>query len=181
MVAPVKRPRPQVTYGVTRRFNIGERAWFATVNLADDATLLEVFLKGASDPVAQEQQEFLGKMISPLLRNYVPTERIIKALKGIKSEPTYNGGELMESVPDALAKILKHQHDEGNATLLDKLSINPPPQTEMDIPTLAPTMVARPRVLPSKTFTFKIGHTQHRLIATLYEGRPFEIWAALHE
>ena len=36
-------------------------------------------------------------------------------------------------------------------------------------------------MLPSKTFTFKIGHMLHRLIATLYNEGPFEVWAMADE
>ena len=175
-----KRPRPQITFGTTRRFDIGDRTWYGTINVAEDGSLFEVFLKGASDPIAQEQQEFMGKMVSLLLRFAVAPERIIKALLGIKSVPTFNGGELMESVPDALAKILRERMNKGSSELLMHFENPQIMQGEMIAPS-QPEMVARPQVIPSKNFTFKIGQTTHRLIVTLHHGNPFEVWAMADE
>ena len=179
MLKPIKCPRSQITFGETRKFDIGDRSCFVTLNVAEDAILMKVFLKGASDPIAQEQQEFVGKMVSLLLRNYIAPERIVKVLIGIKSEPTWNDSELLESVPDALAKMLRRRLNTGGNELLDRFNLQASAQSLL--PQSQPKMVARPQALPSRTLTFKIGRTVHRLTATLYNGQPFEVWAIADE
>lgn len=179
MLPPTKKVREQITLGETTRFQIGERHWYITLNVALDGEIIEVFLNGASDAIASEQQEFLGKMVSLLLRSYIPPERIVKALSGIKSEPTWNDGEVVESVPDALAKMLQRRIDAGGAELLEQFSETPEGLQSEAYAT--PTMVPRPQVLPSKTYSFLIGGVTHRLTVTLYEGKPFEVWASADE
>ena len=179
MLPPTKKAREPITMGETTRFEIGSRQWYVTLNVAFDGEIIEVFVNGASDAIASEQQEFLGKMVSLLLRSYIPAERIIKALSGIKSEPTWNDGEMIESVPDAVGKMIQRRIDVGGNELLAEFDNVAEGVQSANYTT--PEMVPRQQVLPSKTYSFLIGGVRHHVTVTLYNGKPFEVWAFADE
>lgn len=170
----VERVRPRRTYSTTRRVNVGDRRWYITLGLSEDASVIETFVNGANSPVLQEGQEFIGKMTSLLFRYGVSSERIIKALSGIKSDPTWNDGEIVMSVPDALALTLSALEEKSAKERLNPFGIEPQLQTTPF--GASHEMQPRPQILLSKTFSFSIDDISYHVVVTLKDGKPFEVW-----
>jgi ribonucleoside-diphosphate reductase alpha chain len=52
--------------------------------------------------------EAIGRLISLALRSGIPTEEVVNQLKGIGgAEPIFTNGQLIQSIPDAIAKVLE--------------------------------------------------------------------------
>ena len=74
----------------------------------------EVFASiGKSGYSTMADAEALGRLISTALRSGVEAEEVITQLKGIGgSEPIFTEGGLIQSIPDAIAKVLEKHFGE---------------------------------------------------------------------
>ena len=180
MIEIERNNRPNTIGGITRAFEVGEggRKWTATINVSEGKPA-ELFLHGGSDPIRQEQSEFMGKAVSLLLQYNVATGRIIKALSDIQSEPQWNGANLLKSVPDAIAKMLGDLERES-IRISDRMRITNETQAQLNNPQRF-DMAPRPQTLRSKTVEFEINEIKHTVIITLHNKKPFEVWVMADE
>ena len=98
--------------GVTWKIKTGRGKLYVTVNEDGAGEPVEVFAKiGKSGREDFAYTESIGRLISLSLRSGVPIERIYRHLKGISGYGSaWDYGQLIKSVPDAIAKILDMEY-----------------------------------------------------------------------
>ncbi len=106
--------RPDSLTGITERIRTGYGNLYITIN-AHNGRPFEVFAQiGKSGWSTMADSEAICRMISLALRSGVPVEEIIEQLTGIGGEsPLYQNGELVKSIPDAIALVLKKHFGNG--------------------------------------------------------------------
>jgi ribonucleoside-diphosphate reductase alpha chain len=106
--------RPDTLTGITERIRTGYGNLYITIN-AHNGKPFEVFAQiGKSGWSTMADSEAICRMISLALRSGVPVEEIIEQLSGIGGEsPLYQHGELVKSIPDAIALVLKKHFGNG--------------------------------------------------------------------
>ena len=117
------RNRPQITAGKTRRMRTGDGTLYITVN-EDENGLCEVFTAiGKAGGTVAAQTEAISRLISLALRSGVDPNSIIDQLKGISGpNPTWEDGQLILSIPDAIGRALETFLDgEENPNLKNKV------------------------------------------------------------
>jgi len=104
----VYRERPQVTTGMTFRLRVGCGNLYVTVN-EDEFGICEVFARlGKTGGCASSYLEALSRLSSVALRSGVNIEVVIQQLKGIGcASPSWEGGRLISSCSDAIAKAIE--------------------------------------------------------------------------
>jgi len=103
------RSRPLVTKGRTIKMQTEMGSLYVTVN-EDEYGLFEVFVHlGKSGSSSMAFTEAIGRLISLALRSGISPKEVIKQLKSIKSSTPVRqeDGEIVFSVPDAIAKALE--------------------------------------------------------------------------
>ncbi len=106
-IAP--RSRPPVTRGKTIKMQTEMGSLYVTIN-EDEYGLFEVFVHlGKSGSSSMAFTEAIGRLISLALRSGISPKEVIKQLKSIKSSTPVRqeDGEIVFSVPDAIAKALE--------------------------------------------------------------------------
>lgn len=102
------RERPAVVTGVTERVRTGHGTMYVTLNFDESGKPFELFTAigkaGGSEPA---HLEGLSRMISLCFRAGIAPEAIVDQLLGITSEPTWDGGELIRSAEDGVARVIK--------------------------------------------------------------------------
>ena len=123
------RLRPIETNGITRRIRTGEGTLYITIN-QDENGLCEVFTAiGKAGGNAAAQSEAISRLISLALRSGLDPNAIVKQLKGISGpNPTWEGGRLILSTPDAIGKALddylkENRADNSNGVVKEKVRI----------------------------------------------------------
>ena len=123
------RLRPVETNGITRRIRTGEGTLYITIN-QDENGLCEVFTAiGKAGGNAAAQSEAISRLISLALRSGLDPNAIVKQLKGISGpNPTWEGGRLILSTPDAIGKALddylkENRADNINSPVKEKVRI----------------------------------------------------------
>lgn len=113
-VARSPRPRPSVVHGVTQKIQTGCGGLFVTIN-EDDYGLFEVFANmGKGGGCASSQTEATGRLISTALRAGVDVKSIIEQLRSIRCpKPAFDGGSVVFSCSDAIAKALERYIRDG--------------------------------------------------------------------
>ena len=112
----VERLRPAVVTGVTERVRTAHGNLFVTINYDEDGMPFEVFAAlGKAGSTESAHLEAITRLITMSLRAGVDPNEIIKHLKGITDSPTWDGGTLVRSVPDAVSLVLS-RHIAGVAT-----------------------------------------------------------------
>ncbi len=103
------RPRPITISGKTYKMITDMGSLYVTVN-EDGHGPFEVFVHlGKSGSTSMAFTEAIGRLISLCLRTGVSPKAVIKQLKGIKSSTPVRqeNGDVVFSVPDAIAKVLE--------------------------------------------------------------------------
>ena len=122
----VPRPRPITVTGKTYKMMTDMGSLYVTVN-EDGYGPFEVFVHlGKSGSASMAFTEAIGRLISLCLRTGVSPKAVIKQLKGIKSSTPVRqeNGDVVFSVPDAIAKVLEKYLAGGEQ--LELLSSNKP-------------------------------------------------------
>jgi ribonucleoside-diphosphate reductase alpha chain len=106
--------RPDVLTGITERIRTGYGNLYITINI-NDGKPFEVFAQiGKSGWSTMADTEAICRLISLALRSHVPVEAIIEQLTGIGGEsPSFQNGELVKSIPDAISMVLKKHFGNG--------------------------------------------------------------------
>ena len=102
------KERPNSLPSVTDKINTGFGNLYVTISYFNQKPF-EVFASiGKSGYSTMADVEALGRLISLALRSGVEPKEIIAQLKGIGgSEPIFTEGGLVQSLPDAIAKVLE--------------------------------------------------------------------------
>ena len=112
----VPRERPNVVMGVTERVRTGHGTMYVTLNFDEDGKPFELFTAigkaGGSEPA---HLEGLSRMISLCFRSGIAPEAIVDQLLGITSEPTWDGGVLIRSAEDGIARMIRRYLGEGES------------------------------------------------------------------
>lgn len=105
-VRPVTRP--QVLEGFTEAIKTGYGNLYVTVN-SYEGNPFEVFVQiGKSGFTTMADAEATGRLISLSLRSGVDVRDVVEQLEAIGgSSPVFSGGQVIMSVPDAIAKVLR--------------------------------------------------------------------------
>lgn len=102
-----KRERPKTIMGVTERVRTAHGNAYVTVNFDASGQPFEVFTAiGKAGSADQAYLEAISRLISLSLRSGVSVTEIINQLRGITSDPVWDGGQLVTSAPDAVARVL---------------------------------------------------------------------------
>ncbi|HBW73764.1 MAG TPA: adenosylcobalamin-dependent ribonucleoside-diphosphate reductase [Candidatus Magasanikbacteria bacterium] len=112
------RVRPAVMSGMTYRIRTPYGNLFVTIN-EDEHGPFEVFAQlGKSGGFFGGQTEAICRMVSVALRSGIEIQEVIDQLKGIRGpEVSFDGGEMIFSLPDAIAKILERHVRNGHKQL----------------------------------------------------------------
>ena len=102
------KDRPTTLPSVTDKIKTGFGNLYVTISFYNQKPF-EVFTSiGKSGYTTMADAEALGRLISLALRSGVDIKEVISQLKGIGgSEPIFTEGGLVQSIPDAIAKILE--------------------------------------------------------------------------
>jgi ribonucleoside-diphosphate reductase alpha chain len=130
----VPRFRGPVLFGATFKINTPGGKAYVTIN-EDDYGLREVFVhisKAGSEITTHVEAE--GRLISHSLKHGIPATTIIGHLAGHKSNPIFDSGRSVKSVPDAVAIVMREYLDryEGFSEFIDK-----EPTKQVDNPQLS--------------------------------------------
>jgi ribonucleoside-diphosphate reductase alpha chain len=111
----IKHPegRPDSLPSVTDKIKTGFGNLYVTISFHNQKPF-EVFASiGKSGYSTMADAEALGRLISTALRSGVEPDEVITQLKGIGgSEPIFTEGGLIQSIPDAIAKVLEKHFGE---------------------------------------------------------------------
>ena len=107
--------RPNSLPSVTDKIKTGFGNLYVTISYYNKKPF-EVFTSiGKSGYTTMADAEALGRMISLALRSNVDPKEVISQLKGIGgSEPIFTEGGLVQSLPDAIAKVLERHIGEAD-------------------------------------------------------------------
>ena len=125
----IERERPAKLSGTTRRVRTGRGNVYVTVNMSDDGRPFEVFAAhGKAGGNDAAMAEAVSRMVSLSLRSAVDPKDVVTQLRGITDMPAWDQGQLIRSVPDAIAFVLNeviaesklHPDDAGQLTMLER-------------------------------------------------------------
>ncbi|MBP6909906.1 MAG: adenosylcobalamin-dependent ribonucleoside-diphosphate reductase [Candidatus Saccharicenans sp.] len=104
----IPRDRPVSLPSITDKIKTGLGNLYVTITYLDNKPF-EVFTSiGKSGYSTMADAEAIGRLISLALRSGVDSKEVILQLKGIGgSEPVFTEGGLVQSIPDAVAKVLE--------------------------------------------------------------------------
>lgn len=104
----VKRRRPSNLQGTTVKIATSFGNLYLTLNLLDNSPFELFATLGKSGKDTQAHTEALGRLISLALRGGIPVKEVIEQLKGIGGgQPIFEGGDMILSLPDAIAQGLE--------------------------------------------------------------------------
>ncbi len=103
------KDRKAVMSGKTARYRLGSGNVYITINMDDDGKPYEVFtVIGKAGGRDFAMAEGLSRMISIALQDGIDAKKIVKQLEHIScGDAQWNGGVMIKSVCDAIAKTLK--------------------------------------------------------------------------
>jgi ribonucleoside-diphosphate reductase alpha chain len=105
---PKPMGRPDAIPSTTHKISTGLGNLYITVTYFNKKPF-EVFASiGKSGYSTMADAEAIGRLISLALRSGISTEEVVNQLKGIGgAEPIFTNGLLIQSIPDAIAKVLE--------------------------------------------------------------------------
>ncbi len=114
-----KRERPDVIHGTTYKMATAYGSMYVTINSDSQGEPFEVFSAiGKAGGFFSAQMEAITRLISTGLRWNVPIDEIIDQLKGIRGpNPIWSNGQLVLSMPDAIAQVLERHIHRGQESL----------------------------------------------------------------
>lgn len=118
----IPRERPVSLPSITDKIKTGLGNLYVTITFLDNKPF-EVFASiGKSGYSTMADAEAIGRLISLALRSGVDPKEVILQLKGIGgSEPIFTEGGLVQSIPDAVAKVLERHLGEVKENRRDLL------------------------------------------------------------
>jgi len=119
--------RPDAIPSTTHKISTGLGNLYITVTYFNKKPF-EVFASiGKSGYSTMADAEAIGRLISLALRSGIPTEEVVNQLKGIGgAEPIFTNGQLIQSIPDAIAKVLETHVGKVNTHHQDFNALNCP-------------------------------------------------------
>ena len=100
--------RPNQLKGITVKIKTGYGTLYLTINEMNEKPFEVFALIGKPGTSITAKTEAIGRLISLALRSGVDVKEVIRQLKGIEGEnSTYDGKNLIRSIPDAIAQILE--------------------------------------------------------------------------
>jgi ribonucleoside-diphosphate reductase alpha chain len=104
----IKRSRPSVLKGTTRKMGSPLGDVYVTINEDEGNQPFEVFAAlGKAGSVAMADVEAIGRLISLALRSGIPVAEVYQQLRGISSDRAVGFGQnKVLSVPDAIAQAI---------------------------------------------------------------------------
>jgi len=114
---PTPEERPEVLQGFTERVRTGYGNLYVTINVKNGRPF-EVFAQiGKSGYSAMADSEAICRMVSLALRSHIPVTKVIEQLEGIGgSSAVFDKGTLINSIPDAISKVLSKHFGNGVKT-----------------------------------------------------------------
>jgi len=111
------KQRPKIATGTTQEIETAYGDLFVTINNSKTNGPIEVFARvGKGGGYTQSFTEALGRTISLSLRSGADADEVIKQLDDIRSpQISWDSGEQIHSVPDAIAEAMK-RHMKGGHT-----------------------------------------------------------------
>lgn len=105
---PEPQDRPDALPSTTHKISTGLGNLYITISFFHDKPF-EVFASiGKSGYSTMADAEAIGRLISLALRSGISAEQVVHQIKGIGgAEPTFHNGQLVQSIPDAIAKVLE--------------------------------------------------------------------------
>ena len=143
------RERPATVSGVTHRVRTGNGTMYITVNSDESGKPFEVFSalgKGGSDDAAY--LEAISRLLSLALRAGVDIESIVKQLRGITCNPTWDNGVMVRSAPDAVALALSRHIDASGKPPTPKESFNERTMEGAQLGLFIPPQAAKAKAKP---------------------------------
>jgi ribonucleoside-diphosphate reductase alpha chain len=121
------RGRPDHVSGATQKIETGYGGLYVTIN-EDEQGMFEVFAQiGKSGGYTTSFTEGIARLTSLCLRSGIPPKVVIDQLEGIRSpKVTFDRGEQIHSVPDAIAKAMD-RYSRG------ELDVETPAQSQLPI------------------------------------------------
>ena len=121
----IPKERPNSLPSVTDKLKTGFGNLYVTISYFDQKPF-EVFTSiGKSGYSTMADAEALGRLTSLSLRSGVDPKEVINQLRGIGgSEPIFTEGGLVQSIPDAIAKVLERHLGESTNNRKDFFDIN---------------------------------------------------------
>ncbi|GAB4328169.1 MAG: vitamin B12-dependent ribonucleotide reductase [Candidatus Zixiibacteriota bacterium] len=107
--------RPEILEGFTEKVKTGYGNLYVTVN-TQNGRPFEVFASiGKSGYSTMADTEAICRLISLALRSHISVRQIVKQLQGIGgSQPVFEKGGVISSIPDAIAKVLNDHFGNGD-------------------------------------------------------------------
>jgi len=99
--------RPTELYGITSRVKTGRGNLYVTVNMSKDKPFEVFTTHGKAGGNDAAMAEAVSRIVSLCLRSGIDPKEVIKQLRGITDIPAWDEGNLIRSVPDALAMVLE--------------------------------------------------------------------------
>ncbi len=111
-----ERERPTRLYGMTQRVRTGRGNLFVTINMSDDGRPFEVFAThGKAGGNDAAMAEAVSRLASLSIRSGVDPRDVITQLRGITDVPAWDQGDLIRSVPDAIALVIEKVLEEARS------------------------------------------------------------------
>jgi len=107
---PKPQDRPDALPSTTYKISTGLGRLYITITYFENKPF-EVFCSiGKSGYSTMADAEAIGRLTSLALRSGISADDVVSQLKGIGgSEPTFHNGNLIHSIPDAIAQVLEKQ------------------------------------------------------------------------
>lgn len=128
----VKRSRPELLRGTTRRLETPLGTLYVTITEDDKGQPFEVFMSlGKAGGALMADVEAIGRLISLALRSGIPIQEIHKQLRGISSDRVVGlGPNRVMSVPDAIGIAIEKWLQEKQGIQQDLLEHSAEPSRE---------------------------------------------------